>query len=198
MTDRTKSVLENWWVLRAQSGDQEALNELLKTVQEPLYRYIFSLVSEQHLAENILQEVFIRIYRKLSWLRDPQVFRAWAYQIATRETFRHLKRERRWKEQLRDESNIKMIPVPPPHEEFAPDLLGRLPQLVANLSPASRAVIVLYYLHEMSLDETAAVLNIPIGTVKSRLAYGLESLRQQFRNQEEIFKGGHGDRPGQR
>ena len=169
------------WVLRAQSGDQEALNELLKTVQEPLYRYILSLVRDQHLAENILQEVFIRIYRKLGWLREPQVFRAWAYQIATRETFRHLKRERRWEEQLRDETDLKMIPATPPRGEFSPDLLGRLPQMVANLSPASRAVILLYYLHEMSLDETAAVLSIPLGTVKSRLAYGLESLRRQFR-----------------
>lgn len=188
MTDRTKSELENWWVLRAQSGDREALNELLRTVQEPLYRYIFSLVREQHQAEDILQEVFIRIYRKLGWLREPQVFRAWAYQIATREAFRHLKLERRWKEQIRDETALKMIPVLPPREEFALELIEQLPQLVANLSPASRAVIVLYYLHEMSLDETSAVLDIPIGTVKSRLAYGLESLRQQFRKRGEEFK----------
>jgi RNA polymerase sigma-70 factor (ECF subfamily) len=194
MTDRTKSELENWWVLRAQSGDQEALDELLRTVQEPLYRYIFSLVREQHQAEDILQEVFIRIYRKLGWLREPQVFRAWAYQIATREAFRHLKLERRWSEQVRDETALKMIPVLPPREEFAPELIEQLPQLVANLSPASRAVIVLYYLHEMSLDETAAVLGIPIGTVKSRLAYGLESLRQQFRKQSNLSVGGHNAR----
>ena len=183
MAGGTKSESESWWVLRAQSGDRDALDELLKAVQEPLYRYIFSLARDQHLAENILQEVFIRIYRNLGWLRDPQLFRAWAYQIATRETFRSLKRERRWKEQVRDESDLTMIASPPPREEFSPDLLGRLPQLVAELSPASRAVIVLYYLHEMSLDETAAVLGIPVGTVKSRLAYGLESLRRQFGNE---------------
>ncbi|MEJ7576548.1 MAG: RNA polymerase sigma factor [Pyrinomonadaceae bacterium] len=171
---------ENWLVLRAQSGDAEALDELLKTVQESLYRYIFNLVRERHLAEDILQEVFMRIYRKLGWLRQPELFRAWAYRIATRETFRHLKRERRWADQVRDEEVLKMIPTPPPREEFAPELVERLPQLVANISPASRAVIILYYLHEMSLDETAAVLEIPIGTVKSRLAYGLASLRERL------------------
>jgi RNA polymerase sigma-70 factor, ECF subfamily len=48
------------------------------------------------------------------------------------------------------------------------------------LSPASRAVVVLYYLHELSLVETAAVLDIPVGTVKSRLAYGLEKLRHRL------------------
>jgi len=198
MNDRAKLERENWWVLRAQSGDKEALNELLKAVQEPLYRYILSLVREQHLAEDILQEVFIRIYHKLRWLREPQVFRTWAYQIATRETFRHLKRERRWTEQVRDEIALEMIPILSPSEEFAPEFIERLPQLVANLSPASRAVIVLYYFHEISLDETAAMLGIPIGTVKSRLAYGLESLRQQFRKQSNLSVGGHNAREERR
>lgn len=168
-------------MLRAQSGDVAAFDELLKAVQEPLYRYIFGLVREATLAEDVLQEVFMRIYRKLKWLREPKVFRSWAYQIATREAFRHLKRERPWADQVRDENALKMISLPPPREEFAPEVIERLPQLVADLSPASRAVIVLYYLHEMSLDETAAVLEIPLGTVKSRLAYGLESLRRQFK-----------------
>ena len=62
-------------MLRAQSGDLEALNELLKTIQKPLYRYISTLAREQAPAEDILQEVFIRIYRKLGWLREPQVHR---------------------------------------------------------------------------------------------------------------------------
>lgn len=174
---------ETLWVLRAQSGDREALNDLLKAVQEPLYRYIFSLVRQQPLAEDILQEVFIRIYRKLGWLRQPEMFRAWAYKVTSRETFRHLKRERRWSEQVRDENALKAVPAPLPREEFEPELVEHLPRLVANISPASRAVIVLYYLHEMSLDEVAAVLEIPMGTVKSRLAYGLKNLRQQLGKQ---------------
>jgi RNA polymerase sigma-70 factor, ECF subfamily len=179
MRDRANLKQETWWVLRAQSGDREALNELLKTIQQPLYRYISTLVSEQTPAEDILQEVFIRIYRKLGWLREPQVFRSWAYQIATRETFRYMKRERPWADQVNDETVLKTIPAPPPRAEFAVELIERLPELIANISPASRAVIGLYYLAEMSLDETASVLEIPIGTVKSRLAYGLENLRRQ-------------------
>jgi RNA polymerase sigma-70 factor (ECF subfamily) len=57
--------------------------------------------------------------------------------------------------------------------------------MVAKVSPASRAVIVLYYLQEMSLEEVAAVLEIPQGTVKSRLSYGLESLRRQLKRQAQ-------------
>jgi RNA polymerase sigma-70 factor (ECF subfamily) len=171
-------------VLRAQSGDRGALDDLLASVQEPLYRYVLSLVRERHLAEDALQETFVRVYRKLGWLREPGLFRPWAYRIATREAFRQLKRERRWAEQVRDEDALVAVAAPPPREELAPELSARLRETVAGLSPASRAVVVLYYLHEMSLEETAAVLGVPLGTVKSRLAYGLESLRRQLRGPE--------------
>jgi RNA polymerase sigma-70 factor, ECF subfamily len=104
MTEAAGAGRESWLVLRAQSGDREALDELLKSVQGPLYGYVFSLVRERPLAEDILQEVFFRVYRKLGWLREPELFRAWAYRIATREAFRHLRRERRRAERFEDEA----------------------------------------------------------------------------------------------
>ena len=180
MADEAASQRESWWVLQAQSGSHEALNELFRGVQEPLFRYVVSLVKDQHLAEDILQEVFIRIYRKLRWLREPQAFRAWSYQIASREAFRYLNRERRWTEQVRDEATLAAVPAGGPDDEFPRELIESLPHLVGELSPASRAVVVLFYLHELSLAETAAVLDIPVGTAKSRLAYGLRTLRQSF------------------
>ena len=183
MADEAASQRESLWVLQAQSGSHEALNELFKSVQEPLFRYIVSLVRDQHLAEDILQEVFIRVYRKLRWLREPSAFRAWTYQIASREAFRYLHRERRWSEQVRDETTLAALPAREPRE-FPRELIESLPQLVGNLSPASRAVVVLFYLHELSLVETAAVLDIPVGTAKSRLAYGLEKLRRTFAGKE--------------
>jgi RNA polymerase sigma-70 factor (ECF subfamily) len=164
------------WVLRAQTGDREALDELFRLVQEPLYRYIVSLVSSRTLAEDILQEVFILIYRNLRWLREPEVFRPWAYRIASREAFKHLKRERRWSDQSVDETALEDLPVLPP-DTLAPEIIA---QLVAQVSPASRAVLVLHYLHEMPLGEIADVLGLALGTVKSRLAYGLACLRKQF------------------
>jgi RNA polymerase sigma-70 factor (ECF subfamily) len=185
MGDQAASQRESWWVLQAQSGSHEALNELFKSIQEPLFRYIVSLVRDQHLAEDILQEVFIRIYRKLRWLRDPEVFRAWAYQIASREAFRYLNRERRWRDQVRDESVLTSIPADSGDGDFSRELIESLPELVGSLSPASRAVVVLFYLHEMSLVEAAAVLDIPVGTAKSRLAYALQSLRRNLKEMKE-------------
>ena len=167
-------------VLLAQAGDREALDELFKSVQTPLYGYILSLAGDRALAEDILQEVLIRIYRKLRWLREPELFRPWAYRIATRETFKALRRERRWADQVRDEAVLESIPAPSAATAFPADWAESLPDLVADVSPASRAVIVLHYLHDMTLEDVAEVLGIAMGTVKSRLAYGLARIRKSL------------------
>ena len=185
----TTAQQETWRVLRAQSGDRVALNELLEAVQEHLYRYIFRLVGSAPLAEDILQEVFIRIYRKLGWLREPELFRPWAYRIASREAFRHLKRESRWGERFSDEAVLETIPAQSEAESYAPELIEHLPLLIERVSPASRAVLILHYLDDMPLAEVAAVLGIALGTVKSRLAYGLESLRRAINEQGEGSRG---------
>jgi RNA polymerase sigma-70 factor (ECF subfamily) len=96
-----------------------------------------------------------------------------------------LNRERRWSDQVRDEATLTALPANDHEREFPRELIESLPQLVGNLSPASRTVVVLFYLHELSLVETAAVLDIPVGTAKSRLAYGLESLRRTFQREEK-------------
>jgi len=166
-------------VLLAQTGDRAALDELFRSVESSLYRYILSLVREPALAEDVLQEVLLLIYRKLYWLKQPELFRPWAYRIASREAFRWLKKERRWSEQVRDETFLESIPAPA-EEAFEPELMERLPEFLDRVSPANRAVLVLHYLHEMSLQEVADVLGLPVGTVKSRLFYGLSTLRKSF------------------
>jgi RNA polymerase sigma-70 factor (ECF subfamily) len=172
---------ETWLALRAQAGDREAFDRLFRLLQEPLYRYIFSLVGARAPAEDVLQEVFILIYRKIRWLREPELLRPWVYRIATRKAFKHLKRERRWTEKAEDESAMFDLPAPS-RGEMAPEIGAQLvAQLVERLSPASRAVIVLHYLHEMPLAEIAEVMGVALGTVKSRLAYGLDLMRRQLK-----------------
>jgi len=167
---------ETWLALRAQAGDREAFDCLFRMLQEPLYRYIFSLVGARAPAEDVLQEVFILIYRKIRWLREPELLRPWVYRIATREAFKHLKRERRWTDKAEDESVLLDLPAPS-RDDLAPEMIT---QLVERLSPASRAVIVLHYLHEMPLAEIAEVMGVAVGTVKSRLAYGLDMMRRHL------------------
>src|SRR5262245_14521480 len=83
-------------ILLAQVGDRRALEELLRGIQRPLYDYLVGLVGNAHVAEDVLQDVFVLLWRKLPWLRDPALFRPWVYRIASREGFRRLKQERSW------------------------------------------------------------------------------------------------------
>jgi RNA polymerase sigma-70 factor (ECF subfamily) len=183
MAEMTDQKQEVFWVLRAQSGDVEAFDALLKSVQGQLFRYVDRLVGERVSAEDILQEVFLLIYRKIRWLENPKRFRAWAYRIASREAFRYLKREKHWTEQVRDEKVLETIPFKSAEEIYEPELIGQLPQLISEISPASRAVLILHYLDELPLSEVAEILDISPGTAKSRLAYGLDKLRQKIKKE---------------
>jgi len=172
---------EAQWVLRAQCGDREALELLLRGVQPSLRRYVAGLIGAED-ADDVLQDVLILVSRKLYWLEVPELFRAWAFRIASRAAFQHLKRRKRWSESLADESALDEIAAPDTSvsQETLLELLNS-----AALSPASRAVLVLHFQEEMPLAHVAAVLEIPIGTVKSRLAFGLKALRKQFGEDEK-------------
>jgi len=166
---------ETQLVLRAQCGDREALESLLRGVQGRLLRYIAGLAGHDA-AEDVLQDVFLQICRKLEWLRDAELFRPWIYRIASRASFAYLKKERRWLAGEGEEVPVEEVPAPPPN--IVPGLLDELTELVEELSPASRAVLMLHYVQDLSLDEVAAILELSPGTVKSRLAYGLACLRK--------------------
>ena len=163
-------------VLRAESGDREAFDTLLRDITAPLLRYVTRVIGDAALAEDVVQDTLIAIVRKISWLTDPSLFRPWAYRIASREAFRALKKRGRGGEATLPVQEGDAIVDPPPADPWQRE---RLLASLEKLSPASRAVITLHYLEEMPLSEVAAVLDLSPGTVKSRLAYGLAQLRKE-------------------
>lgn len=160
-------------MLRAQCRDRGALELLLRSIQPSLRRYLVGLVGTLH-ADDVLQEVLIVVARKLVWLEQPDLLRPWAFRIASRAGFKHLKRERHW---VGDDAVLDDVAAPDPHP--ADEILRDLATM-DGISPASRAVLVLHFQEEMPLPAIAAVLEVPLGTVKSRLAYGLTALRKQL------------------
>ncbi|MDQ3283340.1 MAG: sigma-70 family RNA polymerase sigma factor [Acidobacteriota bacterium] len=159
-------------MLRAQSGDREAFDALLREIAPALLRYVTRVSGDAALAQDVVQETLIVIVRKIAWLNDPSLFRAWAYRIASREAFRALRKARRFTGEPLEEVAVDTIDDDPWQRE-------RLLAAIDRLSPASRAVVTLHYLEDMPLSEVAAVLDLGIGTVKSRLAYGLAQLRKE-------------------
>ena len=159
-------------VLLAQAGDRAALEQLLRNSHAPLRRYITRLAGAD-LADDILQETSIQIFRKLRFLREPAVFHAWTLRIASRIAIDHLKRVHRW--QPLDDAPLETV-APGPDLGAPPD--AAFLSLLDRVSRASRAVLLLHYQHDLSLEETAAILDIPVGTAKSRLHYGVATLRK--------------------
>jgi RNA polymerase sigma-70 factor (ECF subfamily) len=168
------------WLLQAQSGDHDALDRLLQTIQARLYGYLVSLVHDEHLAMDLLQDVFVIVIQKIRWLREPNAFLAWVYRIASRQAFRALKTRRRLADCHETAPLSEAVAAEAPVETLAPEIMDRIPALLEELSPASRVVLSLHYLQEMTLQEVADVLEIPLGTTKARLAYGLQVLRKRL------------------
>jgi RNA polymerase sigma factor (sigma-70 family) len=181
MMDDQQHAMDNtrtqFLVLRAQTGDRVALDLLLLAVQSDLHRYLARMLGDTHGADDALQDVLVILCRTLRGLREPAYFRSWAYRVASREALRRLRKQSgRAELEWRDDTHA---PGDAPAEaaerrEGIDGLVGR----VSNLPPNSRAVVLLHYMAGMSLADVAAVLDVPPGTAKSRLAYALQHLRR--------------------
>ena len=169
-------------VARAQSGDRGALDLLLRDLQEPLYGHVRSIAHDRELALDALQNSLLLIARRLSSLRDPRWFKAWAYRIATRETVRMAKRQSSFDDRGAGAELADEISTQPPEEPFDAELMRACTEHLDGLPPASQIVVRLHYLEEMTFVEITEALEIPVGTVKSRLAYGLAWLRRTMLN----------------
>jgi len=169
------------WVIEAQCGDRDAIEHVLRTIQVPLRRYIQRLVGAAA-TDDVLQTTLISIAKHLKWLAEPRLFQRWAYRIASRAAFDHLRRERRRGAHDSDETLLDNLvaPEPRPSGIEIQELLDS-----SGVSPPCRAVLMLHFQEEMPLADVAAVLELPVGTVKSRLAYGLTALRRHLAVKKE-------------
>jgi RNA polymerase sigma-70 factor (ECF subfamily) len=160
-------------VLRAQAGDLAAFERILRALEPALRRYVGRLVGARPVTDDVLQETFIRIWRGLGWLRDPTLFRAWAYRIATRETYRLLGRERQRDELRADDAELEQLAAPLADSAARLDLEN----VLMRISPLARTVLAAHYFEGFTLEEVAALTETPVGTVKSRLGSGLKQAR---------------------
>ena len=148
-------------------------------MQAPLYRHVQTIVRDTDLADDVLQDVLWTITRRLTQLRDARWFRPWAYRIATRAALRRTRAERRWRDALRDEA-LSLVEAPFEESPFDAELVQAIVEQLDSVSPASAVVLRLHYLEGLTFVEVAEALEISVGTVKSRVAYGLSTLRRRL------------------
>jgi len=168
-------------ILRAQSGDREAFAILFEQYKHLVYKTAYLMLGESTEAEDALQEIFVQVYRSLSGF-DPgrAAFTTWLYRI----TFNYCLNQRR-----------KKRPFTLPLEDISPALRSEFPgaqlaeeeivqQAIEKLTDKQRAVVILRYFWDLPYAEIAQILDVPLGTVKSRIDLALKTLRRVMQEQE--------------
>lgn len=161
-------------VVRAQHGDQRAFESLTIACHPRLFRLAHGILGNPHLAEDATQQACLDIWRDIRRLRDPERFEGWSYRILVRCCYRESKRRPRWL----SEAEIRPPDEPRVVDASAPILdRDQLERGFQRLSVDHRVVIVLHYLLDMTLEQVAETLDIPPGTVTSRLSRAMAAMR---------------------
>jgi len=166
-------------VQQARSGDAEAWEILFRRYQLPLYVYVFELVRNEQTSLDIVQETFISAARHIGGLQADEKFGSWLFSIA------HQKCVQQWRKNAREKRWLEEDVLPESELEDGPaELLIRKEQeeefmkLIATLPPPHRSVLLLYFVEDFSLEQIAAITEIQLGTVKSRMHYAKKAVRK--------------------
>jgi RNA polymerase sigma-70 factor (ECF subfamily) len=174
---------------QAQNGSLDSFNELVLTYQDAVYRQAFWMLNEEEAAEDAVQEVFILVFRKL-FMYHGGSFRSWLLKITTNyclDQIRSMKRQR-WipLEQTFEDGGEKGSYWMKAQEELPEQALERsetrevINRCFQKLTPEYRTVLLLVDVQEMDYREAAAVLRLPIGTLKSRVARARQRLQMDL------------------
>lgn len=181
MTDST-AVL----VVRARAGDKDAFGELVRCYQDRVFTIAFGILGNAPDAEDVAQEVFLRAYSALGSLKNEAAFPGWLTRIAVNLSLNYKK-----KVASRTAVPLEKVaePVSPAEtpEEYAQrrEIMRRLAAALTELTAEHRAVLVLREVEELSYEEIAAALAVPLGTVKSRLNHARARLRRVLSQEGE-------------
>lgn len=169
-------------IQRAQQGDPEAFAVLFEQYKNLVFKTAYLMLGTPADAEDALQEVFVRVHRSLRDY-DPHkgAFTTWLYRITLNHCLNH---RRQWRLHLSFETLIKMPAAPTSGIDVAEEESIR--QAIRDLSDKQRAVVILRYYWELSYGEIADILDIPLGTVKSRLDLALKTLRHALADPTDV------------
>ena len=161
-------------VERAQDGDEQAFASLAVAVGNRLHAVAHRILRDAALAEDATQQALLAIWRDLPQLKDPQRFDAWSYRLLVRACYVEGRRSGSWG------PNLRLLPADEPATGDGMSSVMDRDQLergFRRLSIDHRAVVVLHHYLDMTVDEVAQTLGVPVGTVRSRLHYAMRALR---------------------
>jgi RNA polymerase sigma-70 factor (ECF subfamily) len=172
MTRSVDDIHDELLVLRCQDGDSQALEELVARWQQRLWRQALHLTGKRDAASDVLQEVWMAIVRGIRTLDDPARFRHWAYRLVINKSVDWVRRQQRQRK-LADDASGDLGECSPP---ATGDHAERLRRALSRLPDDCRAILSLRYFEDAQVGEIARILEVPEGTVKSRINRGRTEL----------------------
>jgi RNA polymerase sigma-70 factor (ECF subfamily) len=161
-------------VKRAQHGDREAFGLIAADIATRFLAISRRILRDLDLAEDATQQALVAIWRDLPQMRDPARFDAWSYRLLVRACYAEGRRERKWS------PNLRILPADEPVTSDGLDAILHRDQLetaIRRLSVDHRTVLVLHHYADIPLDRVAQILEIPVGTVYSRLHHAMRAMR---------------------
>jgi RNA polymerase sigma-70 factor (ECF subfamily) len=171
---------DRYLIACAQQGDRQAFGELVSRHQKSIVSMIYHMCGDPRLAEDAAQEAFVKIWQNLNYYKPQHAFRSWLYRIAANAALDSLRREHPSADL---ESSAMQIADSGPNPEEAAEANQRAQQVrkaINRLAPPLRMVLVLREYQELAYQEIADALDIPVGTVMSRLNSARNQLRQEL------------------
>ena len=183
--------LVNKRIKQVLKGDQDAFAEVIELYKDKVFQICFRMLGNRHEAEDIAQEAFIRAYVNIHTFNQKRKFSTWLYRIATNLCIDRIRKKKpdyyldaevKGTEGLTMYSQVAAEGQLPEEEVEEMELQAEIQRQILKLPDKYRSVIVLKYIEELSLQEISEILDLPLGTVKTRIHRGREALRKQLRN----------------
>ena len=172
-------------------GDQNAFGEIVEIYKDKVFQLAYRMLGNRHEAEDIAQEAFIRAYVNIQSYNINLKFSTWLYRIATNLCIDRIRKKKpdyyldaevAGTEGLTMYSQIASKTPLPEDDVESLELQDTIQRAISKLPEKYRSVIVLKYIEELSLNEISEILDMPLGTVKTRIHRGRETLRKQLRH----------------
>ena len=160
-------------------GDRQAFNRLVVAYQSPLRRFFFHLTGDEELSKDLAQDTFIKAWLNIASFRAVAKFSTWLYRIAYN-TFYDYMRTRMPADNVDVEILNDRMMAGTPDKDFGMDF----EQALKTLKEDERAVLLLFYMEDQTIDKISKIMNCPVGTIKSHLHRGKEKLTKYFDSYE--------------
>ena len=175
--DPAERLFDEYLAASARTGSRLALGQLAARIQPRLLGHARRLTGDTEAARDAVQEAWVEIVRGLPRLDDTTAFPAWAFRIVSRRCARWVRGQQRKRRLDAAYAAEPLAVVTADGGERASDAT-RMARAIAALPPDQRAAIALFYLEDLSVAEIAVALDVPAGTVKTRLMHAREKLRR--------------------